>query len=193
MKVQVYPCGLKSGRWMRGRFSSCKSCRVALSSAPLGERLLVQICFLQLHVIMWGLAQPCVMHVNIKWGEKKRTRVSEHAAISWTHLSCFLLLLSPQTLLPPSVCNKGSCQPIRPLLKYGWRDEREMRAYSSLLNQIPLIPVSSLWSRLSSLPSVSSESDEAVVCVLPRGRVGGGAEIQHGSLYHTHSPKETSN
>lgn len=26
---------------------------------------------------------------------------------------------------PPSVCNKGSCQPIRPLLKYGWRDERD--------------------------------------------------------------------
>jgi len=87
---------------------------------------LVQISFLQLNFIMRSIAKLPGVHVNIKWMEivKKRRENEDHTAtaepISLVSLSYWAL--SP---LSPSVCNKGSCQPIRPLLKYEWRDERD--------------------------------------------------------------------
>lgn len=125
-------------------------------------------------IVLWNYLQTLMcITINIKLMD-----IAKKTAKQWTFL--IAVTAKPLSLVSisywalsrfsPSVCNKGSCQPIRPLLKYGWRDERDEGL------QFPSQP-DALHPHLFLLISVFltsfhqfRESDEGVVCELLRGK-----------------------
>lgn len=87
---------------------------------------------------------------------------------SWAPVS-FPSLTEPSVLFLLLFVTRDHVSPLDPCWNMD-EEMREMRAYTSLLKQILFIPVSFLWSLLSSFPSVSTEKAMMVLFSPLRGK-----------------------